>query len=138
MKKSVVILIALIYVASIVLVGYLGLKAKTYNDVIYVEMLEITTEYETSPTTGEKYIVFLPESADERSIQIQAKLTPEDASDTKIIYTLEKDCTTATISEDGLLTFTTTELYTSVKVYIYANQNTSIKDEVTVYYYNEN
>ena len=43
MKKSVVILIGLIYVASIALVGFLGLQAKFYNDVIYLESFEILT-----------------------------------------------------------------------------------------------
>ena len=37
MKKSVVILIGIIYVASIALVSFFGLKAKIYNAKVYAE-----------------------------------------------------------------------------------------------------
>ena len=135
MKKSVVILIALIYVASIALVGYLGLKAKTYNDVIYVETLEILHEYKTD-SSGAKHIVFQPVDEDDKSFQVECRVLPDEASDQKILYTLEKDCTEAVIGENGLLTFTVdgSKAVYSVTVYIYAHQNTDISDKITVHY----
>ena len=133
MKKSTVILIAIIYAASIAIVGFLGLKAKTYNDVIYVESIEILNEYRTDSKTGNKYIVFDPEG-EESSLQIDCRVRPDDASDKKIIYALAPDCTTATITEDGLLTFFASTKPISAKVYIYASQNTTISDEILVYY----
>ena len=134
MKKSVVILITLIYVASIALVGYLGLKAQSYNDVIYVEGIEILNEYSVERATGAKYLYFEPDG-DDRSIQINCVARPDDASDVKIIYQLEKDCEIATIDENGLLNFTVdgSKPVYSVKVYLYSNQNTSISDELTVH-----
>lgn len=135
MKKSVVILIALIYVASIALVGYLGLKARTYNDVIYVETLEILHEYKTD-SNGAKHIVFIPNDEDDKSFQLNCRVLPENASNQKVIYALENDCTEAVIDENGLLTFTvdgSKQVY-SVTVYLYAHQNTDISDKLTVHY----
>ena len=134
MKKSTVILIALIYVASIAIVGFLGLKAKTYNDVIYVDSIEILNEYQVDPKTGNKYIIFRSEGGTHTSLQLQCKVTPDNATDKKIIYALDPDCTTATISEDGLVTFVGSSKPISEKVYIYSNQNTTISDEIVVYY----
>lgn len=136
MKKSVVILITLIYAASIVLVGYLGLKAKTYNDVFPVERIEILTEYSEVPDTGDKYIVFDPSDGAAPTLQLECRALPDNATDKKIIYKLASDCTIATISEDGLLTFLTDKIDTvsSLTVYIYANQNPAIQEEIIVYF----
>lgn len=134
MKKSVVILIALIYVASIALVGFLGLQAKTYNEVIYVESLEILNDYSVNRQTGDKYITFRP-SASERSIQLEARCIPDNASDKSIVYALDRDCVNATIDENGLLTFIEdVSVPISVTVYIYSYQNPTISDDVVVYY----
>ncbi len=136
MKKSVVILITLIYAASIVLVGYLGLKAKTYNDVFPVERIEILTEYDEFPDTGDKYIVFNHENGDDPTLQLECRALPDNATDKKIIYKLASDCNIATISEDGLLTFLTDKIDTvsSLTVYIYANQNPAIQEEIIVWF----
>ena len=135
MKKSVVILIALIYVASIALVGFLGLKAKSYNVIVYAESIEILNDYSVERQTGDKYIIFNPASDTDKSIQLDCKIKPDNASDKKIIYKLAKDCTTATIDQTGFLTFTTeTTKPISVTVYIYSNQNITISDKIVVYY----
>lgn len=136
MKKSVVILIALIYAASIVLVGYLGLKAKTYNDVYPVERLEILNEYSEMPNTGDKYITFNPKDGEEPTLQFECRVLPDNATDKKIIYKLASDCTIATISEGGLLTFLPGRIdsVSSLTVYIYANQNPAVQEEVIVYF----
>ena len=134
MKKSVVILIALIYVASIALVGFLGLKAKTHNDIIYLESFEILNEYKVDKNTGNKFIIFYPTEG-EKSLRFECKVTPEDTSDKTIIYAIDSECEFASIDKDGLLTFNDDiSSPVSVKVYLYANQNPTIKDEVTVYY----
>ena len=134
MKKSVVILIALIYVASIAIVGFLGLEANSYNDVIQVETVKFTNECITSPQTGEKFIVLY--AKDGNSIQLNAELTPDNASDKKIIYTLANDCTIATIDENGLLTFNVdgSQAVYSLRAYVYSNQNPTISDEILIYY----
>ena len=37
MKKSVILVIAVIYLLAIVIVGFLGIRMKVYNEVIYIE-----------------------------------------------------------------------------------------------------
>ena len=41
MKKSVVIIIALIYVLSVITVTLFGLQHKSFNEIIYVSQVEI-------------------------------------------------------------------------------------------------
>ena len=41
MKKSVVILIALIYVVSIALVSFFGLQFKTFNPIVYTTSMPV-------------------------------------------------------------------------------------------------
>ena len=53
MKKSVVILIGIIYVASIALVSFFGLKAKIYNAKVYAERVQILNDYVVDENTGE-------------------------------------------------------------------------------------
>ena len=135
MKKSVVILIALIYVASIAIVGFLGLQAKSYNDVVYAESIEILTDYSIDKNTGSKFIVFDSNASENKSIKLDCRVRPYNATDTKVIYSLSNDCTNAAIDENGLLTFIgDTNRVFSVKVYIYSNQNRTVSDEILIYY----
>ena len=132
MKKSGIILIALIYVASITIVGFLGLKAKSYNDPVYVEAIEILNDYQLS--SGLKFII-LRQSESGRSLQIECRVTPDDATDKKIIYSLAPGETRATIDENGLLTFADGLIKAeSVKVRIYSNMDRTISEEITVYF----
>ena len=131
MKKSVVILIALIYVSSIALVGFLGLQAKSYNEVVYVESIEVLSDYAVDTSTLTKYITVYGES----TLQLECRVLPDKASNKKIIYKLPKGCTNATIDENGLLTFVgDTSKYFSVTVYINSDQNTTISDKILIYY----
>lgn len=102
MKKSVVILIGLIYAASIVLVSYLGLNAKSYNDIVYPESLVIENEYET--VKGEKHIDVKANADGTGTLQLLCKILPEDAKNKTILYTVDDNLKDfVTISEDGLL-----------------------------------
>ena len=47
MKKSTTILILIVYVASIVLVGFFGMSIKIYDEIKYVKKIEISIEAES-------------------------------------------------------------------------------------------
>lgn len=134
MKKSVVILIGLIYVASIVLVSYLGLKAKSYNDIIYPESLVIENEYEI--IKGEKHIDVKANTDGTGTLQLLCKILPENANNTKILYSIADDAVKdfVTLTEDGLLT--AEEIIVDTKyefvIYITSQENPSIRDYVWV------
>ena len=44
MKKSVIILIGIIYILSIFAVSFLGLRIESFNQIVYVEKIEILNE----------------------------------------------------------------------------------------------
>ena len=134
MKKSVVIVIALIYVAAIALVSFLGLNPKSYNDVSYVESIKVSADHEIKMIQGEDSIHFLNEfKADgTRTIQLYCEVKPENASNKKINYVLEKDNTAATVDENGLITITEpgTQIF---PVFIVSAENPSIFQKITIW-----
>ena len=134
MKKSVVILIGLIYVASIVLVSYLGLKAKSYNDIIYPESLVIENEYEI--IKGEKHIDVKANTDGTGTLQLLCKILPENANNTKILYSIADDAVKdfVTLTEDGLLTAEEIIVDTGYEfvIYITSQENPSIRDYVWI------
>ena len=46
MKKSTTLLIFIIYLASIVVIGFFGMKIKVYDEVKYVKSIEMSVEAE--------------------------------------------------------------------------------------------
>ena len=61
MKKSVVIIIGVIYGLSIVFVTLFGLRAQTFNQVIYVSQVEIIENLASYRSDGSKYIMLSPD-----------------------------------------------------------------------------
>ena len=55
MKKSTAILIIIIYVASIILVGFFGMSVKVYDEIKYVKKIEISVEAESEKTYNFEY-----------------------------------------------------------------------------------
>ena len=53
MKKSVIILIGIIYIASIFVVGFFGMKIKSFDTIIYITDIECTNENVTTKAKDE-------------------------------------------------------------------------------------
>ena len=107
MKKSVVILIAIIYVASIALVSFFGLQFKVFDEIVYsegIEVLNIEREgLKFSETWGHYAVVDI---AKNDKYVIEARLTPETTTNKKIIYEATPSVDgLATIDENGVVTF---------------------------------
>ncbi len=128
MKKSVVIIIALIYVASIALVSFFGLQYKVFNEVISVERVEITNEGQKHSDTFGDYIVIKPNEKGERRIKIDYHVYPENASNTKVDFAYEQ-VEYATVDEYGVVTFTSPGV---LKVTIIATDGTNVQDSITI------
>jgi hypothetical protein len=134
MKKSVIIIIALIYVAAIALVSFIGLNSKTYNDIVYVEKIEVAADHEIELYHGEDIIYLLNEfkSDGTRTVQLNCKVTPDNASNPKINYVLETDNTWATVDETGRITIT--EAGTHVfPIYIVSAENPTISHKIVIW-----
>ena len=106
MKKSVIVLIGIIYIASIALVSFFGLQYKTFNDFIYVSSIEILNEDLTS-TEGVKdrtAFVYADENGDFK-YQINYRVGPDNASVKVVDFVISGDKTLASVDSNGIVTF---------------------------------
>lgn len=134
MKKSVVIVIALIYVAAIALVSFLGLNPKIYNQNVYVEGITVSSDHQIEKFQGEDAIYFLNEFKEDgtRTVKLDCEVRPDDATNKKINYVLDQDDTFATIDENGLLTITGpgTRIF---PVFIVSAENPTISQKIMIW-----
>ena len=128
MKKSVVILIALIYVASVALVSFFGLQFKIFEEVIAVERIEITNEGQKHSETHGDYVVIRPNANGEWRYQIDYHVYPENASNTKVDLAYEK-VDYASIDENCVVTFTGQGV---LKVRVIATDGSNAEDTITI------
>ena len=131
MKKSVVIIIALIYIASIALVSFFGLQHKVFEEVIGVERVEITNEGMKNSETHGDYIVIRPNEQGERRIQINYHVYPDNATNTKVDFAYEQ-VDYASVDEFGVVTFTSPGV---LKVRIIATDGSNAEDTITIIAY---
>lgn len=131
MKKSVVILIAVIYIASIAVVTYFGLQHKSYHTVIPVADVEIVNEGIRYTSKNEKYIVLRKDENGERKFQIECAVFPANADNPKLNYILAKNAP-ATVDENGLVTVTSDDPVVSVIVYVESTDGTRIGDSIEI------
>ena len=104
MKKSVVILIGIIYVASIALVSFFGLQAKMYNEKIYVERIEILNS-DVREKDDKKFVAILPDDNGERKYQINYRVYPDNATNSKVDFVYDTQNTNVSVDENGVVTF---------------------------------
>ena len=109
MKKSVVILIAIIYVASIALVSFFGLQYQNFFEIVYTEQIELLGDNIKTNDKGEKYVVILPDEQGNYAYQIQYRVHPDNATNSKVdfVFDHEKaDKSSISVDENGVVTFT--------------------------------
>ena len=109
MKKSVVILIAIIYVLSIVLVSFFGLQFKMFDQIIPVESLEILNEGLLQTEQWGQYTqLFL--SGGSGRFQIEYRIGPDNATNKTldfkptVVFGSESVLEHITIEENGIVT----------------------------------
>lgn len=129
MKKSVVILIGVIYVAAIALVSFFGLQAKLYNEKVYVESIEILNTDVKIDDQGNKYVTIFPDENGERKYQIQYRVYPDNASTKTVSFDYDKQNKNVTVDENGVVTFTKKG---AVIVYIKATDGSGIVEKIEI------
>ena len=130
MKKSVVILIALIFIASVVLVSFFGLQFKTFDEIVYVESIEILEDNLKTNPEGQKYVVILPDENGVRQYQIKYRVHPDNATDDSVTFVYDKQNTNVSVDENGVVTFAKER--TSVTVQVKANDG-SASASITIF-----
>ena len=111
MKKSVIILIAIIYVASIALVSFFGLKFKVFEEVVPVESVKILDE--NLKPGNENFDYYTVRELDENGkgrYQIQYRVYPDNATNQEVDFILTPmnsgdSSVPATIDENGVVQF---------------------------------
>ena len=128
MKKPVVIIIALIYVASVALVSFFGLQFKVFEEVIPVERVEITNEGQKHSETQGDYIVIKPDEKGDRRVKIDYRVYPDDASNAEVDFAYEERAG-VTVDEYGVVTF---DGPGAIKVRIIAKDGSNAEDTILI------
>ena len=108
MKKSVVILIAIIYIASIALVSFFGLQLKTFNEIVYstgIELLNEDIKPKVDPTGNDWALAEKGEDGIWR-YQLQWRVYPDNVTNDGVTFSYDNQNNTVFINEDGVITFT--------------------------------
>ena len=129
MKKSVVVLIGIIYVASIAVVSFFGLQFKVFNEVIPVESIEILNEGLKYNETWGNYVVIYADEDGLWRYKIDYRVHPDNASNDKVSFTYDDTNTNVTVDDSGLVVFTAPG---SVKVFIIATDGSNVQETVTI------
>ena len=108
MKKSVVILIGVIYVAAIALVSFFGINPELLEETIYVSNVELVDDDIQISAGGSQYVVVYLDEDGKAEYQLNWRVTPTNASNTKMKFSYDdKEGTLTGISVDknGLVKF---------------------------------
>ncbi len=135
MKKSVVILIALIYVSAIALVSFFGLQFKVFDQIIPVESVEILNEGLKESGEWGKYTPVMLDSNGNAEYTIQTRILPDDASNKVITYVVTDEALRDRVTVDdknGKVTITGITEFTPLKILVASADNPEAKQYVTL------
>ena len=132
MKKSVIILIGIIYIASIVFISFFGMKMVLYNETVYVEKVECINDDLKENSSGEKYIILNYE--DGLVYQIRWRVYPDNASNKEVEFVYDKQNKMAEINSFGAVIFKPMTRTNTLSVQIRSTDGTnrSIKLKIIV------
>ena len=131
MKKSVVILIGVIYGLSIIVVTLFGLNFQTFNDITYVTQVNIIEPDAKYNNSGLKYIMLTPDEDGKREYQIKWSVTPDNATNKAVSFSYDTTKTFVNVDKNGLVTFSEPGFIT---VRVRAMDGTSFSDEIRIYF----
>lgn len=90
MKKSVVLTISIIYILAIVVVGFLGIALKVYNEKVYVESIVCITEgYEE--IVNDEYCDGEIKAKKNQEIVIKCQVKPDNATNATLRFDYDHD-----------------------------------------------
>ena len=139
MKKSSIILIALIYVCSIVLVSFFGLNFKEFNKVVYATSVEVINKPDNYMTDefGEEikvYTVKKDPNTGLRQFQIEWRIEQAESVTNKNVRFVYDESSNYTIDSNGLVTFTKPGISVTIKVI--PDDNSDCYDKIVIFCFN--
>ena len=131
MKKSVIVLIGVIYVLAIAIVSFFGLQIETFNETIYVSNIEIINEDIKFATDGSKYVIinFEDNPNNPTSYQLEWRVYPDDATRKIVEFSYDKTRTFVEVNEFGTVIFNRKG---SITVYITSTDGNEKSDSITI------
>ncbi len=104
MKKSVILLIGIIYVASIVFIGFFGMKVTAYNPTVYVTNVLCINDDASDTGDGYKVIICSYNASltpEENVYQILWKVMPEESTNKKVNFIYDTNSKVGTVDKLG-------------------------------------
>ena len=132
MKKSVIVLIGLIYVASIVFIGFFGMKITAYNATVYATSLSCINEDVRVSANNIKSIVFDYKEnapAEENVYLLVWRVYPENTTNKSVKFVYDNTNTVASIDSAGRIWIKKTGVLT---FQIVSNSNETINETITL------
>lgn len=106
MKKSVVILITIIYIASIALVSFFGLQFKVFDEIVYSNKIELLNEDIKIDKNGNPYALATKGDDGVWRYQLEYRVYPDNVTNSAVTFSYDNQNNTVSIDENGVITFT--------------------------------
>lgn len=131
MKKSVFILICVIFVIAIFTVNFIGLKVGFYKETVYATSIECINE-EAKQGNGYKYIVvdYIDDPNNPTAVQLEWKVNPENVSNNMVEFEYDKTKTVGYVTDNGIVVFNKAGV---IVVHIMTTDGSGVKTTVKVY-----
>ena len=103
MKKSVLIVIGLVYIASILIIGFFGMRQVVYSNIIYVKEIECINEEARDMGSYKMIVVDYVEG--NTGVQLSYRVTPDDATNKDVQFVYNEEQNVALVTELGAVIF---------------------------------
>ena len=103
MKKSVLIVIGLVYIASILIIGFFGMRQVVYSNIIYVGEIECINE--EARDMSEYKLIIVDYIEGNTGVQLSYRVTPDDATNKDVRFIYDENQTVATVTDLGTVVF---------------------------------
>ena len=138
MKKSVVLLIGLVYIISVVVVGVVGIKMRIYNETIYVNDIECSIRGYDEPTKDYEYggVIYnyyytIEDCTPNVTFEIQSNVIPSNATNAHVRYYMDKnDNVTLETNENNNVALVTFKEEDSITIHVSAIDGGSSKEKL--------
>ena len=103
MKKSVLIVIGLVYIASILIIGFFGMRQVVYSNIIYVREIECINE--EARDMGDYKLIIIDYIEGNTGVQLSYRVTPDDATNKEVQFVYNEEQNVASVTELGAVIF---------------------------------
>ncbi len=102
MRKSALLIVAVIFLASVIVMGLFGMAFTSYKENIYAESIVILDQ--DGNVIPENKIIYVDSGTTEYTFKV--RVYPTDTTNKNVSFSLKTNYDGASISDDGVITFT--------------------------------